>query len=126
MKREFQGGDLVLIFSNCRANRLTLRWTEPGTILKKLSETNYVVSVPHRKDKSQVYHGNMLNPYYKRPEQINYLSLEAEERIGVYKLEIPHIEPTPNVLDLSEIIPGTTGSTLTEDQYQKLRNVIWK
>ncbi|GBN63927.1 hypothetical protein AVEN_110266-1 [Araneus ventricosus] len=114
------------MFSNCRANKITLQWTGPGTILKKLSETKYVVSVPHRKDKSQVYHGNILKPYYKRPEQINYLSLEAEERIGVYKLEIPHIVPTPNVLDLSEIIPEPTGSTLTEDQCQKLRNVIWK
>ncbi|GBO43218.1 hypothetical protein AVEN_100657-1 [Araneus ventricosus] len=75
------------MFSNCRANKITLQWTGPGTILKKLSETNYVVSVPHRKDKSLVYHGNMLKPYCKRPEQINYLSLEAEERIGVHKLD---------------------------------------
>ncbi|GBL96049.1 hypothetical protein AVEN_200004-1 [Araneus ventricosus] len=118
VKREFEEGDLVLIFSNCRANKLSPRWTVPGTILKKLSETNYVVSVPHRKDKSQVYHVNMLKPNYKRPEQINYLSLEAEEGIGVNELEIPHIEPTPNVLDLLEIISEPTGSTLTEDQCQ--------
>ncbi|GBM73752.1 Transposon Ty3-I Gag-Pol polyprotein [Araneus ventricosus] len=68
----------------------------------------------------------MLKLYYKRPEQINYLSLEAEEGIGVDELEIPHIEQTTNVLDLSEIIPEPTGSTLTEDQCQQLRNVIWK
>ncbi|GBM03341.1 hypothetical protein AVEN_256888-1 [Araneus ventricosus] len=68
----------------------------------------------------------MLKPYYKRPEQINYLSLEAEEGIGVDELEIPHIEQTPNVLDLSEITPEPTGSTLTEDQCQQLQNAIWK
>ncbi|GBL84245.1 hypothetical protein AVEN_86475-1, partial [Araneus ventricosus] len=68
----------------------------------------------------------MLKPYYKRPEQINFLSLEAEEGIGVDELEIPRIEQTPNVLDLSEIIPEPIGSTLTEDQCQQLRNVIWK
>ncbi|GBN66595.1 hypothetical protein AVEN_170117-1 [Araneus ventricosus] len=110
VKREFQEGDSVLIFSNCRANKLSPRWTGPGTILKKLSETNYVVSLPHKKDKSQVDHVNMLKPYYKRPEQINYLSLEAEEGIGVDELEIPHVEHTPNVLDLSEIIPEPTGT----------------
>ncbi|GBM19397.1 Retrovirus-related Pol polyprotein from transposon 297 [Araneus ventricosus] len=126
VKREFQEGVSVLTFSNCRANKLIPLWTGPDNILKKLSETNYVMCVPHRKDKSQVYHVNMLKPYYKRPKQINYLSLEAEEGIGVDELEIPHIEPTPNVLDLSEIIPEPTGSTLTEDQCQQLRNVIWK
>ncbi|GBM88821.1 hypothetical protein AVEN_121316-1 [Araneus ventricosus] len=68
----------------------------------------------------------MLKPNYKRPEQINYFSLEAEEGIGDDELETPHIELTPNVLDLSEIIPEPTGSTLTEDQCQQLRNVIWK
>ncbi|GBM66974.1 hypothetical protein AVEN_208111-1 [Araneus ventricosus] len=67
----------------------------------------------------------MLKPYYKRPEQINYLSLEAGEGIGVYELEMPHIEPTPNVLDLLEIIPEPTRSTLTEDS-QQLWNAIWK
>ncbi|GBM30442.1 Transposon Ty3-G Gag-Pol polyprotein [Araneus ventricosus] len=87
---------------------------------------HYVVSLPHRKDKSQVYHENMLKPYYKRPEQINYFSLEAEEGIGVDELEIPHIEQTPNVLDLSEIIPEPTGSRLKEQQCHQLRNVIWK
>ncbi|GBM41214.1 Transposon Ty3-I Gag-Pol polyprotein [Araneus ventricosus] len=68
----------------------------------------------------------MLKSYYKRPEQVNYLSLESEEGIGVEELEIPHIEQTPNVFDLSEIIPEPTGSTLTEHQCQQLRNVIWK
>ncbi|GBL83952.1 Retrovirus-related Pol polyprotein from transposon 17.6 [Araneus ventricosus] len=80
VKREFQEGDSVLIFSNCRANKLSPRWTGP----------------------------------------------EAEEGIGVDELEIPRIEQTPNVLDLSEIIPEPIGSTLTEDQCQQLRNVIWK
>ncbi|GBN13699.1 hypothetical protein AVEN_161743-1 [Araneus ventricosus] len=79
VKREFQEGDSVVIFSNCRTNKLSPRWTGPGTVLKKLPETNYVVSLPHRKDKSQVYHVNMLKPYYKRLEHINFLSLEAEE-----------------------------------------------
>ncbi|GBM63434.1 hypothetical protein AVEN_120559-1 [Araneus ventricosus] len=54
----------------------------------------------------------MLKPYYKRPEYINYLSLEGEEGIGVDELEILHMEPTPNVLDLSEIIPEPTGNAL--------------
>ncbi|GFU09452.1 retrovirus-related Pol polyprotein from transposon 297, partial [Trichonephila clavipes] len=71
VKREFKDGDLVLVLATSRANKLAVLWIGPGTILNKISETNYLVEIPGRRETSQIYHINMLKPYYKRPEHVN-------------------------------------------------------
>ncbi|GFW88666.1 retrovirus-related Pol polyprotein from transposon 297 [Trichonephila clavipes] len=71
VKREFKDGDLVLVLATSRANKLAVQWIGPGTILNKISETNYLVEIPGRRETSQIYHINMLKPYYKRPEHVN-------------------------------------------------------
>ncbi|GFS76285.1 retrovirus-related Pol polyprotein from transposon 297 [Trichonephila clavipes] len=71
VKREFKDGDLVLVLATSRANKLAVQWIGPGTILNKISETNYFVEIPGRRETSQIYHINMLKPYYKRPEHVN-------------------------------------------------------
>ncbi|GFX67762.1 retrovirus-related Pol polyprotein from transposon 17.6 [Trichonephila clavipes] len=71
VKREFKDGDLVLVLATSRANKLAVQWIGPGTILNKISETNYLVEFPGRRETSQIYHINMLKPYYKRPEHVN-------------------------------------------------------
>ncbi|GFX21849.1 retrovirus-related Pol polyprotein from transposon 297 [Trichonephila clavipes] len=71
VKREFKDGDLVLVLATSRANKLAVQWIGPGTILNKISETNYLVEIPGRRKTSQIYHINMLKPYYKRPEHVN-------------------------------------------------------
>ncbi|GFU32968.1 CCHC-type domain-containing protein [Trichonephila clavipes] len=65
VKREFKDGDLVLVLATSRANKLAVQWIGPGTILNKISETNYLVEIPGRRETSQIYHINMLKPYYK-------------------------------------------------------------
>ncbi|GFU96227.1 retrovirus-related Pol polyprotein from transposon 17.6 [Trichonephila clavipes] len=52
-KREFKDGDLVLVLATSRANNLAVQWIGPGTILKKNSETNYLVEIPGRRETSQ-------------------------------------------------------------------------
>ncbi|GFW14495.1 retrovirus-related Pol polyprotein from transposon 297 [Trichonephila clavipes] len=71
VKREFKDGDLVLVLATSRANKLAVQWIGPGTILNKILETNYLVEIPGRRETSQIYHINMLKPYYKRPEHVN-------------------------------------------------------
>ncbi|GFT04940.1 retrovirus-related Pol polyprotein from transposon 297 [Trichonephila clavipes] len=71
VKREFKDGDLVLVLATSRANKLAVQWIGPGIILNKISETNYLVEIPGRRETSQIYHINMLKPYYKRPEHVN-------------------------------------------------------
>ncbi|GFW07657.1 retrovirus-related Pol polyprotein from transposon 297 [Trichonephila clavipes] len=71
VKREFKDGDLDLVLATSRANKLAVQWIGPGTILNKISETNYLVEIPGRREIPQIYHINMLKPYYKRPEHVN-------------------------------------------------------
>ncbi|GFV98970.1 retrovirus-related Pol polyprotein from transposon 17.6 [Trichonephila clavipes] len=73
VKREFKDGDLVLVLATSRANKLAVQWIGPGTILNKISETNYLVEIPDRRETSQIYHINMLKPYDKRPEHVNVI-----------------------------------------------------
>ncbi|GFT54575.1 retrovirus-related Pol polyprotein from transposon 17.6 [Trichonephila clavipes] len=49
VKREFKDGDLVLVLATSRANKLAVQWIGPGTILNKISETNYLVEIPGRR-----------------------------------------------------------------------------
>ncbi|GBM65299.1 hypothetical protein AVEN_192706-1 [Araneus ventricosus] len=49
IKREFSEGDLVLVVSTSKPNKLAVEWKGPGKIEKKLSETNYVVSFEGKK-----------------------------------------------------------------------------
>ncbi|GFU75495.1 retrovirus-related Pol polyprotein from transposon 297 [Trichonephila clavipes] len=76
VKREFKDGDLVLVLATSRANKLAVQWIGPGTILNKISETNYLVEIAGRRETSQIYHINMLKPYYKRPEHVNASELK--------------------------------------------------
>ncbi|GFT10110.1 hypothetical protein TNCV_1115471 [Trichonephila clavipes] len=71
VKRKFKDEDLVLVLATSRTNKLAVQWIGPGTILNKISETNYLVEIPGRRETSQIYHINMLKPYYTRPEHVN-------------------------------------------------------
>ncbi|GFT05132.1 retrovirus-related Pol polyprotein from transposon 412 [Trichonephila clavipes] len=82
VKREFKDGDLVLVLATSRANKLAVQWIGPGTILNKISETNYLVEIPGRRETSQIYHINMLKPYYKRPEHVNVIINDETKKLS--------------------------------------------
>ncbi|GFW75687.1 retrovirus-related Pol polyprotein from transposon 412 [Trichonephila clavipes] len=91
VKRQFQLGELVLVIAPSRPNKLSVQWVGPGEIVHQLSETNYVVKFPE-KDKTHVYHVNMLKPYHQREENINLLCInplkhDEEEDIPSLELE---------------------------------------
>ncbi|KAG8172551.1 hypothetical protein JTE90_012579 [Oedothorax gibbosus] len=89
----------------------------PGTTLRKLSETNYVVQLPGEKATSKVYHVNMLKPYYKRPEEVNYLISDLEGENDEEQMEIPCVDSNPNILDLEEMFQDYgESSNMNEDQ----------
>ncbi|GFU33221.1 retrovirus-related Pol polyprotein from transposon 297 [Trichonephila clavipes] len=92
VKRQFQLGELVLVIAPSRPNKLSVQWVGPGEIVQQLSETNYVVKFPE-KDKTHIYHVNMLKPYHQRDENINLLYInplkhDEEEDIPSLELEI--------------------------------------
>ncbi|GFW29274.1 retrovirus-related Pol polyprotein from transposon 297 [Trichonephila clavipes] len=86
VKHEFKDGDLVLVLATSRANKLAVQWIGPGTILNKISETNYLVEIPGRRETSQIYHINMLKQYYKRPEHVNGLAGYYQKYINLFSV----------------------------------------
>ncbi|GFX04047.1 retrovirus-related Pol polyprotein from transposon 17.6 [Trichonephila clavipes] len=104
VKREFKDGDLVLVSATSRANKLAVQWIGPGTILNKISETNYLVEIPGKRETSQIYHINMLKPYYKRPEHVNVIiNDETQNSLADQELEIPYLENISLVYDFEDV-----------------------
>lgn len=67
--RSFKPGDKVLVLLPVPGSALSARFTGPYEILKKVSDTNYVICTPDRKRQSRLCHVNMLKAYYERNTQ---------------------------------------------------------
>ena len=66
VERSFSAGDQVLVLLPIPGSALSARFSGPHAILKKISNTNYVVGTPNRRRKSRVCHVNMLKPFHVR------------------------------------------------------------
>lgn len=98
IKREFHEGEEVLVLATARPNKLSVSWIGPGTIEKRLSETNYVVRMPGRTERSVIYHINMLKPYYRRQARVCALMHEIEESSKDLEIEIPTWDADPRYM----------------------------
>ncbi|GFV92741.1 retrovirus-related Pol polyprotein from transposon 297 [Trichonephila clavipes] len=128
VKREFKDGDLVLVLATSRANKLAVQWIGPGTILNKISETNYLVEIPGRRETSQIYHINMLKPYYKRPEHvIVIINDETQNSLADQELEFPYLENNSLVYDFEDVIQASElNKHLHDKQMDLLRELLNK
>ncbi|GFU55595.1 retrovirus-related Pol polyprotein from transposon 17.6 [Trichonephila clavipes] len=128
VKREFKDGDLVLVLATSRTNKLAVQWIGPGTILNKISETNYLVEIPGRREASQIYHINMLKPYYKRPEHVNVIiNDETQNSLADQELEIPYLENNSLVYDFEDVIQASElNKHLHDKQMDRLRELLSK
>ncbi|GFW61255.1 retrovirus-related Pol polyprotein from transposon 297 [Trichonephila clavipes] len=128
VKREFKDGDLVLVLATSRANKLAVQWIGPGTILNKISETNYLVEIPGRRETSQIYHINMLKPYYKRPENVNVIiNDETKNSLADQELEIPYLENNSLIYDFEDVIQASElNKHLHDKQMDRLRELLNK
>ncbi|GFV67682.1 retrovirus-related Pol polyprotein from transposon 412 [Trichonephila clavipes] len=128
VKREFKDGDLVLVLATSRANKLAVQWIGPGTILNKISETNYLVEIPGRRETSQIYHINMLKPYYKRPEHVNVIiNDETKNSLADQQLEIPYLENNSLVYDFEDVIQASElNKHLHDKQMDRLHELLNK
>ncbi|GFU08891.1 retrovirus-related Pol polyprotein from transposon 297 [Trichonephila clavipes] len=128
VKREFKDGDLVLVLATSRANKLAVQWIGPGTILNKISETNYLVEIPGRRETSQIYHINMLKPYYQRPEHVNVIiNDETKNSLADQELEIPYLENNSLIYDFEDVIQASElNKHLHDKQMDRLRELLNK
>ncbi|GFV03569.1 retrovirus-related Pol polyprotein from transposon 412 [Trichonephila clavipes] len=120
VKRQFQ---LVLVIAPSRPNKLSVQWVGPGEIVQQLSETNYVVKFPE-KDKTHVYHVNMLKPYQKREENINLLCINPLKHD---EEDIPSLELENERSGWSKIISDVQlNSKLSQIQREKLKELLYE
>lgn len=64
--RSFAVGDKVLVLLPMRGEGLGTRYCGPYTVIKKVGETNYVVSTPDRRRNTHLCHVNLLKAYHGR------------------------------------------------------------
>ena len=68
VQRCFEVGDEVLVFLPSEKSLFHARFEGPFEITEKLSELNYRISTPSRKQKSRVVHINQIKLYHRREE----------------------------------------------------------
>ena len=66
--RCFEPGDRVLVLFPVVGNRLQAKYYGPYKVVKKISDTNYLVKTPGRRKETQVCHINMLKAYHEKPK----------------------------------------------------------
>ncbi|GBN10354.1 Retrovirus-related Pol polyprotein from transposon 297 [Araneus ventricosus] len=127
IKREFSEGDLVLVVSTSKSNKLAVECEGPGKIEKILFETNYVVSFEGKKDQNQVYHGNILKPYHKRQELVKLMITEDKSDVEDMDENLPAIDSEPTLFDFQEIKESSSlNDKLNEQQIQELHDLLLK
>ena len=65
--RCFEPGDRVLVLFPVVGNPLQAKYSGP-LVVKKISDTNYLVKTPDRHKETQVCHINMLKAYHEKPK----------------------------------------------------------
>ena len=66
--RSFEPGDRVLVLFPVIGNPLQAKYSGPYKVVKKISDTNYLVKTPDRRKETQVCHINMLKAYHEKPK----------------------------------------------------------
>ena len=66
--RCFEPGDRVLVLFPVVGNPLQAKYSGPYKVVKKISDTNYLVKTPGRRKETQMCHINMLKAYHEKPK----------------------------------------------------------
>lgn len=59
---------------------MAAKWIGPGTITRIISQSNYTINIPEKRNKFTIYHINLIESYYSSSEFVNLLiDEECEE-----------------------------------------------
>ncbi|GFT56738.1 retrovirus-related Pol polyprotein from transposon 17.6 [Trichonephila clavipes] len=115
---------MVLVTS--KQNKLEVNWIGPGKVLSRISDTNYVIDLPGRRDRSTIYHVNLLKPYHRRPELVSLVVEEVSDDIEG-DAEIPYPDKQCTKFDYHEILrESQLQLKLSPSQIDELKQVITK
>ncbi|GFW85333.1 retrovirus-related Pol polyprotein from transposon 17.6 [Trichonephila clavipes] len=123
---KFVEGDLVMVLVTSKQNKLEVNWIGPGKVLSRISDTNYVIDLPGRRDRSTIYHVNLLKPYHRRPELVSLVVEEVSDDIEG-DAEIPYPDKQCTKFDYHEILrESQLQLKLSPSQIDELKQVITK
>ncbi|GFU75894.1 retrovirus-related Pol polyprotein from transposon 297 [Trichonephila clavipes] len=126
VERKFVEGDLVMVLVTSKQNKLEVNWIGPGKVLSRISDTNYVIDLPGRRDRSTIYHVNLLKPYHRRPELVSLVVEEVSDDIEG-DAEIPYPDKQCMKFDYHEILrESQLQLKLSPSQIDELKQVITK
>ena len=74
--REFRVGDKVLVLLPI-PGMFKAKYTGPGEVVAKINDLNYVVTLPGRRKKEEVFHINLLRPYLSRTQTASFVTLNV-------------------------------------------------
>ena len=66
--RNYQIGDNVLVFLPEGKGKLESKWQGPYTIIDKVGDVNYEISMPDRMKSQRLLHANLIKRYYDRQQ----------------------------------------------------------
>ena len=71
-------GDQVLALLPIVTSPFQAKFSGPHTIVKQISEQNYIISTPKRRKPTQLCHVNLLKPYYSCTSETLVLCVQPE------------------------------------------------
>ncbi len=83
VQRCFKEGDQVLVLLPVVGSALSAQFSSPYEVLRKLSDTDYVIRIPDRKRKTRVCHVNMLKAYHTRESSRMEVSIADDIPVSV-------------------------------------------
>ena len=86
-QRSFETNDMVLLLLPTSTSKLMAQWRGPYRVKKKIGQTNYLIEMPHRRKRQQVFHINLLKKW-EIPSADSFIAEEVEEDFPDWKGEI--------------------------------------
>ena len=120
--RCFEPGDRVLVLFPVVGNPLQAKYSGPYKVVKKISETNYLIKTPGRHTETQMCHINMLKAYHEKPKP-ELVTLNNKLVLGRYR-GIPQDERLRPIC-LSGEIEDELHILLHCDAYQAARDLLF-
>lgn len=115
----------MLVLATSKPKNMSVKWIGPGKIESKISATNYIVNVPGRREKSQIYHVNLLKHYFKRMEKVNIVTHEYHDPDAMQDLEIAFPSADSSSYDFRQVVEETDlGDCCTSEQLRGLEKLL--
>uniref|UniRef100_A0A1A8DUL4 ribonuclease H n=1 Tax=Nothobranchius kadleci TaxID=1051664 RepID=A0A1A8DUL4_NOTKA len=115
--RDFSPGDMVLMLNPVAEHALSVKFTGPFPVIKKLTNTTYLIQTSDRRQKERVCHVNMLKRYHS---PLSSAEPPSEEKVcAAFASEPIPGEDVPPQLDKS-VGPRLENSQVLAQLHKKL------